>query len=549
MGLGSTRQTLVWVPSLVFGNSRLGRLPFHFLFYLAFNISIITLKMYCRRSLQSFVLGACDVLKVLKKPVLPVGKVEVCTLIQFSTVVIQSIVIDNKQSLLYCSPFKFNPTIHGDIEKNPDPPNRRIPFNLNDAHPELPNKTTLRRNDINFIHPSNLRYANPHLVPFYQAHDYPDELQSLPKIVAIDIETYSEGPKDLVTHNQLNSFHKKQSEQRKDEEELQLSFINEQRVFLISCIFGFLGSMNNMPTVFVTPTHLIINKHGRMNRNVDHNRIKLEPFNIDTTSFLQESEILTKFKDLMSTEKPLFITGHNISQFDLAVLSNRCALFGINPAVHEAIPNYRNYLSPNWNHLAITNETFKCVVLDTFVFTKKMFGSRFGHSLKSLCKHLLGEEKFLLKPSHYHLTPMDCLAESNTAPNRIKVINYSLRDAYVALKLCILFRLDDPVINTFKSVRTTVCSVFRHVNIINKIKSLANKTQQLRMHTSYCVKLYVQSKFERNLSIPLLTDQIFQAVMSHLRFISHEHYKLLGLQHHRMKKPHGSISTDLKDFI
>ncbi|KAL0217601.1 hypothetical protein RCL1_008182 [Eukaryota sp. TZLM3-RCL] len=77
--------------------------------------------MYCRRSPQSFVLGARDVLKVLKKPVLPVGKVEVRTLIQFSTVVIQSKVRDNKKSLLYCSPFKFNLTIHGDIEKNPGP--------------------------------------------------------------------------------------------------------------------------------------------------------------------------------------------------------------------------------------------------------------------------------------------------------------------------------------------------------------------------------------------------------------------------------------------
>ncbi|KAL0220702.1 hypothetical protein RCL1_000556 [Eukaryota sp. TZLM3-RCL] len=159
------------------------------------------------------------------------------------------------------------------------------------THTELPNKTTLLRYDINVIHLSNLRYANPHLVPLYQAHDYPDELQSLPKIVAIDIETYSEDPEDLVTHDQLNSFRKKQSEQRKDDEELRLSFINEQREFLISCIFGSLGSMNNMPTVFVTSTPLIINKHGRMNRNVEHNRIKLEPFNVDTTSFLQESEI------------------------------------------------------------------------------------------------------------------------------------------------------------------------------------------------------------------------------------------------------------------
>ncbi|KAL0220501.1 hypothetical protein RCL1_000355 [Eukaryota sp. TZLM3-RCL] len=113
--------------------------------------------MYFRRSPQSFVLGARDVLKVLKKPVLPVGKVEVCTLILFSNVVIQSNVRENEASLLYCSPFKFNLTIHGDIEENPGPPTHRIPFNLEDTHPELPNKTTLRRNDINFIHPSNLR--------------------------------------------------------------------------------------------------------------------------------------------------------------------------------------------------------------------------------------------------------------------------------------------------------------------------------------------------------------------------------------------------------
>ncbi|KAL0224718.1 hypothetical protein RCL1_002630 [Eukaryota sp. TZLM3-RCL] len=216
----------------------------------------------------------------------------------------------------------------GDVHSNPCPPTHRISFNLNYAHPELLNKPTLYRNDINFIHPSNLRYDNLHMVPLYQAHDYPDDLQYLPKIVAIDIETYSEeDPQDLVTHDQLNSFYKNQSEQHKDDEELQLSFINEQRVFLISCIFGFLGSINIMPTVFVTSTHLIINKHGRMNRNVEHSRIKLQPFNVDTTSILPQSEILTKFKCLMTTIKPLFITGHNVSQFNLAVISYRCAFF------------------------------------------------------------------------------------------------------------------------------------------------------------------------------------------------------------------------------
>ncbi|KAL0228434.1 hypothetical protein RCL1_004577 [Eukaryota sp. TZLM3-RCL] len=124
-------------------------------------------------------------------------------------------------------------TVCGNVHSNHGPPTHRTIFNLNDAHPELPNKPTLPRNDINFIHPSNLRYANPHSVRLYQAHDYPDDHQNLPKIVAIDVETYSEeDPRDLVTHDQLNSFRKKQSEQRKDDEELQLSFINEQRVFL-----------------------------------------------------------------------------------------------------------------------------------------------------------------------------------------------------------------------------------------------------------------------------------------------------------------------------
>ncbi|KAL0212183.1 hypothetical protein RCL1_005809 [Eukaryota sp. TZLM3-RCL] len=37
--------------------------------------------------------------------------------------------------------------------------------------------------------------------------------------------------------------------------------------------------------------------------------------------------------------------------------------------------------------------------------------------------------------------------------------------------------------------------------------------------------------------------------MTHLRYVSHEHYKVLGLENIRMKKSKVGISQDLKDFI
>ncbi|KAL0217271.1 hypothetical protein RCL1_007852 [Eukaryota sp. TZLM3-RCL] len=123
--------------------------------------------MYCRRSPQSFVLGACDVLKVLKKPVLPVGKVEVCTLIQFSTVVMQSNVRDNKKPLLYWSPYKrlfFNSckkdlTADGDVHKNPGPVYRNGPYFDVRAHVQK----TLRRPQQTLRHDLNLHEVDMNL--------------------------------------------------------------------------------------------------------------------------------------------------------------------------------------------------------------------------------------------------------------------------------------------------------------------------------------------------------------------------------------------------
>ncbi|KAL0218220.1 hypothetical protein RCL1_009068 [Eukaryota sp. TZLM3-RCL] len=172
--------------------------------------------MYCRRSPQSFVLGARDVLKVLKKPVLPVGKVELCTLILFSTVVIQSNVRDNKKSLLYCSPFKFNLIIHGDIEKNPGPesPTSLIPTTTTSVSVSVPSrgsrkprtrKRTLATRGESFISPEDKKATleEPTEQVEEQLEEQPEVFTPTYKPITEDMGNYQ--PEPLFSYDSIGS--------------------------------------------------------------------------------------------------------------------------------------------------------------------------------------------------------------------------------------------------------------------------------------------------------------------------------------------------------
>ncbi|KAL0218141.1 hypothetical protein RCL1_008989 [Eukaryota sp. TZLM3-RCL] len=414
-----------------------------------------------------------------------------------------------------------------------------LPSNFHDTSVHLQNKPLLNLRQVNYIDPSGQRRQTSQLISFKKAEDHVDEIQGLPLIMSFDIETFSEkDPNGSLSR--LNKLRKTQRDELNNSNDALVDFLLDQRIFMLSCVFGFLGVHEGEPTIFVTKSHLLWLKYGPMTQL---DSFSLESFFTHLIPCESECELLMGFNQLFYENRPTFITGHNVSNFDLCVLKSRFADRGLILHKHTFLPPYVNFLSQKCKQCVIVDRDLNCLILDTFVFAKRYFTNRFGFGLSALCKPLIGQSKMMLSPKHYFLTPMDFLKNRNTIQDRVNVATYCVNDSFLALKLCVLFQRSNPIIDTFKSVKTTLSSTFKHLDVIQQIKTVANNTHQLRMHTSFCVKLYLQSLIERHLPLPTLDDQFFQSVMAHLRFISCQHY------HVKMKRPSSSISTDLKNFI
>ncbi|KAL0213038.1 hypothetical protein RCL1_006664 [Eukaryota sp. TZLM3-RCL] len=285
--------------------------------------------MYYRRSPQSFGLGARDVLKVLKKPVLPVGKVEVCTLIQFSTVGIQSNVRDNKKSLIYCSPFKFNLTIHGDIEKNPGPQQYSnfdlIQHTITDSKvPGTSLFTDLNLTPVNLdqeltrkplIHFSSHRLEGPCF-----------------RLLSVDIETKNKNdiivPPFRTANETIDFFHSRSATRKREQNTMnswtdvqRQQWIDNQEVLVISIVIshfdGISMKMDHSMVLYTGTDRLVeyIDECDQLH---------------DVFHFTTEFSMLERFSTILNMTDPHFILGHNIKKFDIPVLLNRARINHVN---------------------------------------------------------------------------------------------------------------------------------------------------------------------------------------------------------------------------
>ncbi|KAL0217899.1 hypothetical protein RCL1_008748 [Eukaryota sp. TZLM3-RCL] len=299
--------------------------------------------MYCRRSPQSFVLGARDVLKVLKKPVLPVGKVEVCTLIQ-----------DNKKSLIYCSPFKFNLTIHRRHLKNPGPQQYSnfdlIQHTITDS--KVPGTSLFT--DLNLT-PVNLdqELTGKPLIHF-SSHRLEGPCY---RLLSVDIETKNKN--DIIvppfrTANETIDFFHSRSATRKREQNTMNSWTDVQRQQWIG----------NQEVLVIS---IVISHFDRISMKMDHSMVLYTGTDRlvvyidecdqlhDVFYFTTEFSMLERFSTILNMTDPHFILGHNIKKFDIHVLLNRARI------------NHVNLEVPRVSSVSLLTEEWKSLVTDQAV--------------------------------------------------------------------------------------------------------------------------------------------------------------------------------------
>ncbi|KAL0215186.1 hypothetical protein P9112_007370 [Eukaryota sp. TZLM1-RC] len=83
----------------------------------------------------------------------------------------------------------------------------------------------------------------------------------------------------------------------------------------------------------------------------------------------------------------------------------------------------------------------------------------------------------------------------------------------------------------------------KHSDVILKLRKTALKFQQLRIHTTCCLKLYLQSCFERNFIPPRTSVQLYESLMARIRYISAEYYG------QEMVKPKSAFPQDFENFV
>ncbi|KAL0216705.1 hypothetical protein P9112_008889 [Eukaryota sp. TZLM1-RC] len=227
-------------------------------------------------------------------------------------------------------------------------------------------------------------------------------------------------------------------------------------------------------------------------------------------------------------------------QLDLQGLKNRLNYFDLPfPTVRDGTAiDVLNRPSLRWREVVIRENGF--FLLDTFVFAKKFIKIPYGHVLGNLAYKMINEKKIKLHQEFSHILPIDCLATSPLIQNSIQ---YGLYDCFLCLKLFVLFQKDKFILSSYKTVRVTVNSMVKHSNVILKLRETAVKFQQLRIHTTCCLKLYLQYCFERNFSLPRISAQLYESLMARIRNISAEFYG------QEMVKPKSAFPQDFEDFV
>ncbi|KAL0216149.1 hypothetical protein P9112_008333 [Eukaryota sp. TZLM1-RC] len=241
--------------------------------------------------------------------------------------------------------------------------------------------------------------------------------------------------------------------------------------------------------------------------------------NVQAELFDNEEILLRRFSNIIGNYQPHCFLNHNLIKFDLQVLKNRFNYFGLpfpTGSVDSTV-DVLNHLSPRWKEIVIRENQGGFYLLDTLVFAKKFIKIQYGHSVGNLAYKMINEKKIKLHQQFTNILPVDCLA---TTPLRQTLIQYGLQDCSLCLKLFVLFQKDKLVLQSYKTIRATVNSMVKHSNVILKMKEIASKFQQLRIHTTFCLKLYLQSRFERNLPLPRISAKLYESLMARIRNIS-----------------------------
>ncbi|KAL0218991.1 hypothetical protein P9112_004644 [Eukaryota sp. TZLM1-RC] len=356
--------------------------------------------------------------------------------------------------------------------------------------------------------------------------------------MCFDLETYQDGhlyqnhdgqflPLDEIINKRRKegaNFLKKKTDEQMGE------WISDQKVFLISIVVGKFDRHN----------FFLESKYSLILRMSPQIRLPDIDMDVQAEIFSDEKTLLRRFLNIIGDHQPHCFLNHNLMQFDLQVLKNRLNYFDLPfPTFPDdtAIDVF-NQLSPRWREVVIRETGF--FLLDTLVFAKIIIKIPYGHGLGTLAYKMINEKKIKLHQELSHIIPIDCLASS---PLRQNSIQYGLYDCFLCLNLFVLFQKDKIILSSYKTIRATVNSMVKHSNVIFKLRETAVKFQQLRIHTTCCLKLYLQSCFERNLSLPRISAQLYESLMARIRYISAEYYG------QEMVKPKSVFPEDFENFV
>jgi len=148
-----------------------------------------------------------------------------------------------------------------------------------------------------------------------------------------------------------------------------------------------------------------------------------------------ETEMLKKFVEIIEDYDPDIITGYNINGFDMPFIVERMKVLGLNPQLGRSEKSVQIRKIQSMSIVSVTGR----VVADTYEIIRRDPWMKFKrYNLGTVAKELLKTEKLEMGG------PAEIKKHWNGGPEKInKLIDYSLRDAELALRLVTEKRLLD----------------------------------------------------------------------------------------------------------
>ncbi|KAL0233192.1 hypothetical protein GEMRC1_011937 [Eukaryota sp. GEM-RC1] len=193
----------------------------------------------------------------------------------------------------------------------------------------------------------------------------------------------------------------------------------------------------------------------------------------------------------------------------------------------------KSHLSPLWQR--VCTEWAGRTVCDSYLYAKQFIATKCSRSLSWF---LLNESKGRLHDKFEHLLPIDCVSRRPQ-----EVLNYCFKDSVLALKLFLLFQSNKIVRPTFVTHKTTLKSIVKHTGLELLLNYYALLVHKLRMHTSYCLKLFLLHLNKNELELPLITRTEVEHIQTLLKEISADRHKI------KLNNGNPTINDDLRKFV